>query len=574
MPVFRVTMGKRRRHPSQPPPPPSQHQQPPPHRSSAAAAPLADRASSARSPFPNHFVDPSLSRLDLVDSSSTSPSSFFSRYIATRTPCLLTPPSPLWPCWRWSNEQLCMEAGDCVVQVEQRAAGESGFGHGNKVRMKFRQFVRRIAAGDSDLYITTQYYEGEKEAEETEATSSPLESLSSSAGAALPYLLAPPLTHLLGDFPLHPPLFGCLIPTQFNLWFGHAQRKTSSRLHHDFHCNLYVLLRGHKHITLVSPRHTHRLRLSGRVREVKRNGLICYDGDGMHEDASTDAERRQERKCQVEERIAALESELQLQHSGGGQHGKREELQAAEAELDELLDDILDDEGADGGESDEGGEWRYDSDEAESAEGSEEAGAGSNSAEDDLLVDAAEMAEWKQWSAQSRQRGSSRQAEKTKRKRAIEHASEASQPPNFSALSAATLPADVPRVVVHLRAPAMLYMPCGWFHEVESESEQVDAAAGEGEKGHCALNVWFMPPDQRDEQQPYSQQQLWEKRWQRQRKQLEELSARRAQWRQTTAFGASSDSASNHAKKCGGVFGRRGWRRTSLSIPPATPTRS
>ena len=538
-------MAKRRRSHQQP------HEQPlppPPLRSPAAS--LDHSTPRTVTSFPNHFVDPLLhGLLDVVDSSTTSPSDFFSRYIATRTPCVLSPPSPLWPCWHWSNSELCREAGDCVVQVEQRSEAASGFGYGGKVSMRFEQLVRRLESGDSSVYLTTQYPDDAAEASD-----------SGGIVSSLRYLLAPPLTHLLGDFPLHPPLLAALIPTQFNLWLGHAARKTSSRLHHDFHCNLYALLRGRKHITLVSPCHTHRMELSGAVREVKRNGLICYHGDGMHEDASTDTERRQERKTQLEEAIAQLERDIQQLDEEGSESAvsratKAEELQAAEAELDELLDDILDEEGADGGED--GDNWQDDS-EAEDG-GATEVDDGNEEGDD--AVSAAELSGWRQWSADSSKRPSLAHKQKPQQATNIISEREAAEPPNFSALSAATLPADLPRVVVQLSAPALLYIPCGWFHEVESESEPVDPAAGGGEKGHCALNVWFLPPDQLDEQQPYSQQRLWQERWRRQRRQLDELAAHRAERRQTNAVSAKHIASSKHVRQSGGVFGRRGWRK-------------
>lgn len=535
--------------PTAPPPIPPRRQSQ--HRSPASASPT---------PFPNHFIDPLLSsHLDVVDSACISPSSFFRRYIASRRPCIISPPSPLWPCWQWSNAQLCSEAGQCSVQAEQRTTDSGGFGHGNKVRMKFEQFVRRIASGDTSLYITTQYdsdggegeAEDEEEREREKRGEEPSPSASSAAALSLRYLLAPPLTHLLGDFPLHPALFASLIPNQFNLWFGHAPSRTSSRLHHDFHCNLYMLLRGRKHITLVSPAHAHRMRLAGRVREVKRNGLICYDGDGMYEDASTDTERRQERKVQVEDSIAALERDIQAMEERAGsraaQQARRDELQAAEAELDELLDAELDEEGADGrDEEDDGGQWQdEDSDQADNG-----------AVEDDEGVGAAELAKWKRWSKQSNKAAQSSSAQK--RDISSDHSERTTdQPPNFSALSAATLPADVPRVVVQLTAPAMLYMPCGWFHEVESESEQVDTSSQDGQLGHCALNVWFVPPDQLDnESQPYSQQQLWQRRWSRQKQQLDELTAARMAQRQQ-----AQSQTTKRTTHSGGVFGRRGWRQ-------------
>ena len=42
-----------------------------------------------------------------------------------------------------------------------------------------------------------------------------------------------------------------------------------------------------------------------------------------------------------------------------------------------------------------------------------------------------------------------------------------------------------------LEAGQMLYLPCGWFHEVRSYGSSQEG-------GHLALNYWFHPPDQAD----------------------------------------------------------------------------
>lgn len=60
--------------------------------------------------------------------------------------------------------------------------------------------------------------------------------------------MSAPLDKLKGDFPLRPALAGALIPQNVNLWMGHSKKGagSSSGLHHDFHDNLYLLLRGKK----------------------------------------------------------------------------------------------------------------------------------------------------------------------------------------------------------------------------------------------------------------------------------------------------------------------------------------
>lgn len=63
-----------------------------------------------------------------------------------------------------------------------------------------------------------------------------------------PRVMAGPLDKLRGDFPLRPRLVGGLVPQNVNLWMGNSRggKGSSSGLHHDFHDNLYVLLRGKK----------------------------------------------------------------------------------------------------------------------------------------------------------------------------------------------------------------------------------------------------------------------------------------------------------------------------------------
>lgn len=52
------------------------------------------------------------------------------------------------------------------------------------------------------------------------------------------------------------------------------------------------------------------------------------------------------------------------------------------------------------------------------------------------------------------------------------------------------------KVEVWLNAGDMLYLPCGWFHEVTSY-------ANEKLPAHIAMNWWFMPPDGETETKPY-----------------------------------------------------------------------
>ena len=62
----------------------------------------------------------------------------------------------------------------------------------------------------------------------------------------------------------------------------------------------------------------------------------------------------------------------------------------------------------------------------------------------------------------------------------------------------------------------MLYLPCGWFHEVTSSTAAVDTAEPAKPGLHMAFNYWFHPPVPGDNtcfEQPYPTT-AWEDDWQ------------------------------------------------------------
>jgi hypothetical protein len=83
-----------------------------------------------------------------------------------------------------------------------------------------------------------------------------------------------------------PKICGNLIPQNINLWFGSAKEATSSGLHHDFHDNLYLLLRGEKKIKIFSPAEAENMYTCGEIVRVHRNGRINYKGQLTHPDGS------------------------------------------------------------------------------------------------------------------------------------------------------------------------------------------------------------------------------------------------------------------------------------------------
>jgi hypothetical protein len=200
---------------------------------------------------------------------------FFSRFVATRTPVVLRGAAAEAAGLRaadWDLEALRAAVGKESVMVElasdqvatraggavaaagkapssgagrKRARAEDApradgaptrFGTGVREPMRFDAFVDALRrGGSSSLYLNTQPLPEGADGLPTAVLGAPL--------AALPR----------ASLPLRPPLLPTLAPSSINLWLGAAREGSSSGLHHDFHENLYVLLRGRKVFSLAPP---------------------------------------------------------------------------------------------------------------------------------------------------------------------------------------------------------------------------------------------------------------------------------------------------------------------------------
>lgn len=195
----------------------------------------------------------------------TDPRDFFRDYVATRKPCLLRQSRLSDKSWRadqrWNNNYLRRVAGKSTVRVEKRGNERESFGRGTNVNMSFDEVLTLLEFGDRYHYMTTQELGTDEEGR--------------------PDLMSSPCRELYhaGDFPLVPALMGNLLPMNYNLWLGNSRDGSSSGLHHDFHDNLYVLLRGKKRFRLFSPLDAHRLSTAGKIARVHPNGRICYEAD-------------------------------------------------------------------------------------------------------------------------------------------------------------------------------------------------------------------------------------------------------------------------------------------------------
>ena len=195
-----------------------------------------------------------------------SPEDFFKNYVSKRRPVIIEGhlTDPEWQGHKWTNEYLKERAGSAKVIAEQRSQ-DSGVGFGlasPKVDIDYGDVVSSVMEGSGSLYMTTQ--DLERFEDDVDDMGMPRA------------LTAEPLSSLREDYPAKPKLFGNLVPYQLSLWHGAAKEGSSSGLHHDYHDNLYVLIRGRKRFRIFPPSAAPHMRLQGRVARIHPNGLIVY----------------------------------------------------------------------------------------------------------------------------------------------------------------------------------------------------------------------------------------------------------------------------------------------------------
>ncbi|CAM9479833.1 unnamed protein product [Chrysoparadoxa australica] len=387
---------------------------------------------------------PCPAKVDVTHSDIT-PKQFFDEYVSKRRPVLLDGvlTDEGWRGSQWTIKHLAEKAGEASVRVEHRKDAEGRFGCGKEKTMRFGEFLEEMKKKNDLLYLSTQ-------------------DLSVSIDGR-PGIISPPLSLLKEDFPLRPSLMGGLIPQNINLWMGCTRHgaPASSGLHHDFHDNLYILVQGSKKFRLYSPADAGRMHTVGDMVSVHPNGLINYTGQPTRQDGSDmDAERAL---------VAAekLESAVEASKQDDSDVDEQAIMDAMDAVLDAEYGDAV--EAEEGSSSDDEEEGLPDDAHATEATGMAKGGGSlgapmpKNFSHIDLYRPAQEIEE---------------------------------QFPDF---------AGVACMEVEVKPGQMLFLPCGWFHEVSSES---------GDEGgvHQAINYWFHPPDSHSFERPYKSR-FWEKDW-------------------------------------------------------------
>ena len=464
-----------------------------------------------------------------------SPASFYENYVLIRKPVKFSvfPPLPssissstaTQPLQeQWSNSKLSALIGpDTLFQVEQKVSSSSSataYGQGGSTWMKFGEFLSSsITSNTRSLYLTTQPL-NKSDYSSPDGSSS---TSSTSSNDDEPLIIPPNLQPLFSSnsnsnsnsnsIPLRLPLFHNLIPLTTNIWFGGASSQssmTSSGLHHDYHDNVYLLLRGRKHITLYPPTDNNisslyphgALQATAKTVKVYENGRVVYP-------------------CQVDETGGEIRADGALVNVERWYKAKirMEELErddeADEDEIDEVLEELLEAErGLEGGKDEFEGDFDDDDDDDDEEEEEEE---GVTEAEKESYRGLLEIDD--NASNKKRKLNKSYPTPSTK----------PTTPPNFSQITDTANPTSAynkenfpnfvnatGKIEVEIVAGEGVYIPAGWWHEVRSGAVEEDKGGEYG--GHLALNYWVHPPDKLGEggdyERPYNSG-FWEWDWKR-----------------------------------------------------------
>lgn len=490
--------------------------------------------------------------VDVISAVEATGPRFFRDYISRRKPCVLDPSlsaaiadvvvagghnpvasnggttttttttaTTCTPIIRITKQILLDVAGDEVVQVERRHSLEENFGQNRtslrQVMMTVRDFLSRVTTGDGKG-TKADDTDTEDGPDETGGDDKALYYLSTQErtdddddDGDDPYASVPCRQLVDGNHvPRTLPAAGRLVLASCNLWMG-GSNGSSSGLHHDYHDNFYVLLKGKKRFRLLSPDCAPLLATYGTVTKVHPNGTISYVGDEKRADGT-----------------ATLGTAASSDPLGTGDDDNDEEEEEDDDDEDEVVigkgfDYVSDEEdGSDGGDGatfEEGTDQKDDFDEIMGTEEDGEddaAGEGRRDAETETNVVGA-------------------------CKHSIDENDEdddgGKRPNSFSRIDPCrtdreALNAEFPsfaccvQVMVELEAGQILYLPAGWFHEVTSygtseagrkklNGEEQDGRYKDDDDGlgqcHMALNYWYHPPDALENYDHPYQDDFWKK---------------------------------------------------------------
>lgn len=479
--------------------------------------------------------EPPLGVTFIIDrvSADVEPKEFFEKYISARRPVIIEQhfKDCEWKGLEWNNKYLNDKAGDVEVLVEKRGTDTGGmFGlSAPKVSMKYKEFLEEIEKGSEQYYLTTQDLERfQDDLDDFDMPKS---------------VLAEPLKSLKQDFPLRPNLLGKLIPYQVSLWQGHSNGASSSGLHHDFHDNLYVLIRGRKRFRIFPPSGAPHMSTMGRPIKIHTNGLIVYQSQPVNPTINVRADGvplaflARQKRIEAEQELAAAEEEMySIQDSTDFPESAKDveikRLQGIILDCEDRIDLAMEEMLQYGNTFDY--DYRSDEDvisvhddESELDNVSDDDNAPKevvsqscqNEDEGDRLAPPTKVMRLANGSRAIVTKGGDSKPNSEKIEKIPDHFCNVVLPTESDDAEDILLKfAEKDRIrclSVVIKSGEMLYLPASWFHEVSSYSD--DSGGGEAvcsdSQGHLALNYWLFPPDGDVFDFPYRDD-FWPKRWQ------------------------------------------------------------
>jgi len=232
------------------------------------------------------------------------------QYVLTRTPVVLRGFTAAaehgFDVDSFSDENL-NRVQDVSVWVERRSNDQESFGSNSQVNLKFSEFLKRVLEGESNLYLTAQ----------TQDTLQECNPHAELFEALIRVCSIPNGVAALSRLKLE----------SRNVWMGAGSG--TSGFHHDFHDNVYVVLRGTKTFTISPPDSVKKLPMHGDFLSLDKLGRITYSSPKNRK-----RQQLEERHCQAAlkmEQVVRIEDEEERERL----------LELAEAEMDLIMDEML-----------------------------------------------------------------------------------------------------------------------------------------------------------------------------------------------------------------------------------------
>jgi hypothetical protein len=495
------------------------------------------------------------------------PKDFYSKFIHKRQPVIIQGKFDDldFVAKNWANVDYLREtAGDAPVKVEPMHKEKKRYGTDvERVDTTFGAFLDSLKEDKDEYdYLTTQYSDDEDDMDDSGEDDDDDEEKEHGQDNEIKSSTFPqPVRALLSEeVPMRPDMMGNLVLQQMNIWLGKTKSGTSSGLHHDFHDNLYILLKGRKRFVLYPPSAVHHLDTYGKPKKIHSNGLIVYKQPGEDEDEDNDEEDNEADQIRadglVERDAAALKVQaLEEAMDKLEESGEKKGLDKIQKEYGDAVERLMKYQTADFGEL---GEDDFDEisseeesdpeelkdqvlrdnlilkrkapDELSSSKASKTAKAGAADDDDSEANDSDESDAELMEALERAQNGQRDDFDDEDDASDLEDAFAAAQgedafpsePLSFSQISTQDLHSHLglttPQTtssalekagkpyIVDLKAGDMLYLPTSWFHEVTSFSDEESS-----DNVHIALNYWFHPPDAKkpEFEKPYADVALW-----------------------------------------------------------------